>query len=143
MGGSERLCKIGDQVLDLHADAAALHRAMREKLIHDLTRHVDRDREADADVAARAKNRRVDSDELALEVDERPARIAEIDGGIGLNEILVGFDAEAGATDGAHDTGGDGLAEPERVADGDDVVADLQCVRVGKRHGGQLRRVDL
>ena len=119
---------------------------MGEQLIHDPPRHVDRNGEADADIAATpGEDCGVDADQLALEVDERTARVADIDGGIGLNEILVGVGAEPqpGAADGADDAGGDGLAEAEGVADGDDVVAHLQCVGVRERQRRQRICVDL
>ena len=51
--------------------------------------HVDWDREADADVAAGARDDRgVDADELAVQVDERAAGVAGIDRRVGLNEVL-------------------------------------------------------
>src|SRR5262249_20502411 len=114
------------QVLQRHADPAALHRAMRHELLHDAARHVDRYREAAAaSAAARTDDRRVDADELAAQVDERAAGIARIDGRVGLDEVLVVLDVEAGAAERADDSGGDGLAEAEGIADGDDEIADF------------------
>jgi len=52
----------------------------------DLARHVGGNREADARVAG--DDRRVDADDLALHVDERPAGVARIDRGVGLKEIV-------------------------------------------------------
>ena len=70
---------------------------MLEDLIHHAAHQVHRNREADA-VGAEVlrQHRRVDADQLALGVDERAAGIAEIDGGIGLNEILEIRDAAGG-----------------------------------------------
>src|SRR3989442_9377213 len=49
-------------------------------------REVDGDREAVTRVeAGLARDRRVDADHLAADVDERPARVARVDGGVGLD----------------------------------------------------------
>ena len=46
--------------------------------------------------------------------------------------------------DGAHDAGGHGVGErAQRAADGDGVLADLECARVAHLHGGQVRALDL
>src|SRR5438477_8322641 len=52
---------------------------------------VDRDGKADADAAVNgALDRVVDTDDLALCVDERPARIPRIDRGVGLDQVGAG-----------------------------------------------------
>ncbi len=52
-----------------------------------LQRHVDRDREGQAlEAAAAAEDLRVDADHLALEVEQRAAGVAGIDGRVGLDE---------------------------------------------------------
>src|SRR5690606_5667011 len=76
-------------------DARAQHAVRRLAVLDDLVRDalgdVRRNREAEADRAAllgrrrvRRRDRDVDADELALVVDERAARVAGVDGGIGL-----------------------------------------------------------
>src|SRR5258707_11652735 len=45
--GVHRLREIGGQVLDRHADAAALYFAIANELVPDAARHADRHREAD------------------------------------------------------------------------------------------------
>ncbi len=86
-------------VLNVHAQIAAHDFAVLDDLVHDVARHVDRNCEADALVAAALarENRRVDADQAAVKVDQRAAGIAGIDRGVGLNEILVVLDAEAAA----------------------------------------------
>src|SRR3546814_20233312 len=70
---------------------------MFDDLVDGIFHHVDRDGEADADIAAAAaQDRRIDADQLALRVDQGAAGIAGIDGGVGLDEVLVAFDAESG-----------------------------------------------
>ena len=51
-------------------------------------REAHRDREADALVAAGAReDQRVDADQVAAGVDQRAARVAGIDRGVGLDEV--------------------------------------------------------
>ena len=78
------------QVLETHPDAAALDATGLDNLFHDAARHVDGDRKADADVSpAWGYDRRVDADKLTPEIDETAARIARIDGSVGLNKIFM------------------------------------------------------
>jgi hypothetical protein len=87
---AERLGDVGRHLLDHHAEPAARDVALVLQLRDDLVREVDRDREADADVAAAAaEDRGVDADDLALRVEQRAARVARIDGGVGLDEVVV------------------------------------------------------
>ena len=121
--------QFGRQILDRNPDAAALHLAIAHDLLHDAPRHVDRHREADADIAAtRRQDRGVDPDHLAVEVDQRSARIARIDRGVGLDEVLIALDAQPAAPEGANDARGHRLAKTERVADREYEIADLQPV---------------
>src|SRR5256714_13751250 len=73
---------------------------------------VDRDGEADADAAVnRALDRIVDADDLALRVDERPARIPWIDRGVGLDQ--VGARSRGGLADVRHDPFRERSGQPE------------------------------
>ena len=72
-----------------------------------------------------------------LQVEERAAAVAGVDRGVGLDEVVVGAGAD-GAVLGADDAHRDGVAEAERVADGDDVLADAQRVARAERGGGQV-----
>ncbi len=111
---------------------------------------VDRDREADADVPVDlgvARKLRVDADHGAGAVDQRAARVAVVDRGIGLQRVV---DREVVrrrdlAVDGGDDARGQRAIEPERVADGDDRVADLDVRGVAERQGvqGARGKVDL
>ena len=61
------------------------------ELIDDLQGAVRGHRKADADRAAgRREDGRVHADDLAVHVEKRPAGIAAVDGGVGLQEIVVG-----------------------------------------------------
>jgi hypothetical protein len=87
---------------------------------------------------AGAQDRRVDADELAIEGDERSARVAGVDGCVGLDVVLVAFLAEAAAAKRTDDARGHGLAEAEWIADGDDVISDLQPIGIADLDGGQV-----
>src|SRR5207248_2924957 len=79
---------LGDR-LNAGADPAGLDFAGRLQLLDDRLRHRRWDRKADADRAARGRiDRRVDADDLAGEVKHRPAGIAAVYRGVGL-EIIV------------------------------------------------------
>ena len=55
------------EILDLHAEIAAMHHAVLEQLLHDVLGHVGGDGQADAlEAAAAALDRRVDADHLAV-----------------------------------------------------------------------------
>src|SRR3954447_18004878 len=98
---------------------------------------VDRHREADARVGVRAVggDLRVDPDHAAGGVEQRAARVAGVDRGVGLDRAR---DGEAvGRLDVAAQRGDDaarhGALEPERAADGDRGLARLELTGVGER----------
>ena len=105
---------------------------------------VDGDGEADA--LAVGDDRGVDADHGAVGGDERPTRVAGVDGGIGLDEVAerhaLGLDGAVQCRDDApRDRGLAG--EVQRVADGDDLVAHLQLRRVAERRRHHLAAADL
>src|SRR5207237_10373773 len=91
---------------------------------------------------------RVDADHLAADVHERPARIAGVDGGVGLDEILNGVTRVLQALEqpafGADDAGCPGEAEGfgERVPDRGRPFAHAGRVGIAELHRGQATRVD-
>ena len=90
------------------------------------------DGESDALIATRAaENLAVDADETTLGIDERAAGVAGVDGGIGLDEILV-HAGVIGAVLGADDALGHGLAEAKRIANGEHHVAHGGFAAVGE-----------
>src|ERR1700730_3899746 len=141
--GAESRSDIGCQVLDRHPDAATLDLTVLDQLVHDLASHIDRDGKADTNITAtRCHYRRIDADDPSLQIDQRASRIARIDRGVGLDEILIAFDAGA-APERADDPRGHGLAEAERIADREDKIADLQAIGVADRNSGQTTAGDL
>src|SRR5581483_4933415 len=134
--------------LDAHAEERVLRGAARDQLGGDRLHRVRRDREADACVVARvAVDLRRDADHLAAEIEERPARVPVVDRRVGLDRVLDRGVVRRGdlAPEGADDPAGDGVVEPERVADRDDAVADLDLVGVAERDRVEpaRQRVDL
>ncbi len=65
---------------------------------------------------------------LPPDVDQRTAGIAGIDGSVGLDEELVVGDTDLGARYRRYDTVSYGLADTERIADGEHDVADLERI---------------
>ena len=92
--------------------------------------------------AAVREDRRVDAHEPAFHVDERAAGVARIDGRVGLDEIFI-HAAIGHAVLRADDAFGHGLADAERIADGQHHVADADFLAVGEGHGGQVICLDL
>src|SRR5262249_47756025 len=77
--------------LDAHADPAAPGLAELLELLDHRHGGFRRHRKADADRAAGGgDDRGIHADHLAVEVEQGAARIAAIDGGVGLNVIVVG-----------------------------------------------------
>ncbi len=81
----------------------------------------------------------------SLHVHERAAGIATIDRRVRLQEVFkpaitVATCRAALAADDAHR---DGLTDAERVADGEDDVADLHLVRISERHRAQVCGLNL
>ena len=71
------------------ADVGVLDRAVVAELVERALDEVDRDREADALVAARGRvDLLVDADHAAVGVEQRAARVARVDRGVGLDRAL-------------------------------------------------------
>ena len=85
------------------------------------------------------QNLRGDADQLAVGRHQRAAGVAAVDRRIGLQEVLIAAVAALGRPAlRAQDAHGHGLADTERVADGEDDVADARAVRIAE---GQRRQV--
>ena len=124
--------------LDADAQPTAPCAAVFAKLVDHRLGERGGNREADADAAAGGReDRGVDADHLAPEVEHRAARIAAVDRGVGLDEIVIGAGVHV-ARPRRDDAGGHGAAEAERVADGDDPIADPGDVGVAPFEEGKL-----
>ena len=88
--------------------------------------------------------------DLAVEVEQRSAGIAAVDGGVGLDVVVVGAGIDV-AVARRDDARGHGAAEAERVADRDYPFAEPQLVGIAELHGlerllgldPQHRQIDL
>src|SRR5690606_23156622 len=110
--------------LDQHAQITAHDFALAAQLRQQLLYEIDRNSEADADITAgAAEDRRVDADDFAAQIEERPAGIARIDRRVGLNEVVVRPLADVPALR-ADDTRRHRAVETERIADRHDPFAD-------------------
>ena len=85
-GKIESGARVVGQVEDAHAEVAARHLALPE-LRQEALGGIDRSGEAEA-LRAAAADGGVDADHFAVDVHQRAARIAEVDGGVGLDEVL-------------------------------------------------------
>src|ERR1700758_2465051 len=93
------------QILQYHANTAALDVARRDELVHHLLCHVDGDSKPVSDIAAaRRYDGGVDTDQFALQIDQASAGVARVDSRIGLNEIFITLLDEACAAQRAHKT---------------------------------------
>src|ERR1043166_493754 len=133
---------LGDR-LNAHADATAAYSAARAQLIGNVDCNIDRDGERQThETAGAAVYLRVDADHFALQVEQRPARVAGIHRDIGLNErheVLLRQRASLGADDAC----GHAIVEAEWAAYGNHPFADLQLVRIAYIHLRQAARFDL
>ncbi len=142
VGDAIGLGAVGIEVGDADAEQAALDLTVLQDLAHDRLGDVHGNGEADADVAAAvAEDRGIDADQLAPQVDERTTRVAGVDRGVGLDEILVAVRIDAAAPECAHDAGGHGVLQAERVADRQHEVAHLHLVGIAELHLHEVLRI--
>ena len=130
---------VGDR-LDAHAEPAAVHGmiGLPDQRGRDRLGKVGGDRETDADRPAAGRiDRRGDADDLAIHVEHRPAGVAPVDRGVGLQEVVVGSRIDV-ALPRRKNAGGDAAAEAERVADRQHQIADPRHVAVAPAGGNQL-----
>ena len=86
--------------------ASAANFTVLNQLSHDIAGEIDWNGKTDADVAVATAvlDGHVNADQFARQIHQRPAGIAEIDRGIGLDEIFQRFNTEAGSTERQNDT---------------------------------------
>ena len=126
-----------------HAEITAGHLPVLDDAFHHRAGEIDGHGESDALVPARAaENRRIDSDQTPLRVDERPAGIPRIDGSVGLDEILVIDDAHPAAAQSADVPDRDRLADSEGIADREHGIPHLHPFAVGEGDGGEIGGLD-
>ena len=113
----------------LHAEPRPHDAAHLAQVAQDRLGGVDRHREADRLRVLR--DQRVDADHDAAAIHERSAGVSRVDRRVGLDHGLVG-DTGQQPVEPAHDPARHRLVEADRVADGDDLVADPDGRRVAE-----------
>ena len=118
---------------------------------HDPPRAIDGNGEAQSLApAARGQDGRVDADDLAQCVDQRSARVAGVDGCVGLDEVGVRRDAvptlalrQLGSLKSRDDPARDRLLQAERAPYGHHELPHLEVLRAADLHRGIRTAVDL
>ncbi|KPY93045.1 Uncharacterized protein ALO94_05565 [Pseudomonas syringae pv. spinaceae] len=129
--------------MNLDAQPAANDLTVFDDRLHDIHRQLGRDSEADAlRAAGLGKDRGIDADQIASGIHQRTARVAGVDGCVGLNEVFIRVQAQLVTPSGADDAHRHGLADAERVADGQCHVADTNAVGARDGNGWQVFQID-
>src|SRR5688572_15687798 len=124
---------LGDLVghgLDLHTEPAAGDLAVVTQRRDDVPGDARGNGKADAHAAAAGggEDRRVHANHLAGEIERGTTGVTAVDRSIDLQEIVIRASADIAPARG-DDAGGYRAAEAERIADGDDPVADASLLR--------------
>ena len=118
-----------------------MHAAVGHEIVGNVLCGVDGNGEADAGGGAAGRiDRGVDANDFPVRIDERPAGIAAVDGGVGLNGFvnesgLAGLD---GAPERADDARSERGLEAEGIADGEDFLADLKHSGIPQRQRNKM-----
>src|ERR1700728_3646942 len=139
---SEAVGEVRGDRLYLHADPAAGDAALIAQLPDDALDRIGRDGEGDTDrTAGGREDRRVDADDVAIDVEGRATGIALVDRRVDLDEVVIGAGADIAAA-GRDDAGRDSAAKSERIADREHPVADARRI-LAKLHVGEILAFDL
>ena len=125
-------------VVPADADVAAPHAAFAHQVHAHVLGRVDGGGEADA--LRRHDGRRVDAHHLAVGGDQRPAGVAGVERGVGLDHVvhLPPGPGSQRAAHRAHHARGHRVLEPVRVADGDHQLTHADRRRVAERRRHQI-----
>jgi hypothetical protein len=127
----------------IFAELAAHDAPGRAQLAGELHRQVDRDRERHAhEAAAAGVDHRVQPDDLAAQVEQRPAGAARVDRHVGLDQRHARA-ARQVAVCGADDAGRDTVLQPERRPHRQHPFAADELVAVARGRDHESGRVDL
>ncbi len=144
-GASEYLSsKVGTELGDHHPDPGTDDPTVATELLRDPRDRMDRKGEPHA--LGERDHGRVDPDDGAVQVDERPSAVAGVDRGVRLDESLEDeVRAGKGSTERAHDPDGNGrpTGETERVPDREHELTDPEVLGGAQTGGRQVDAVDL
>src|SRR5437773_6514661 len=137
----QRTFEIGVYVAERHADVTAADPATGAELRQDRRRAIDG--HGEADVAGARADGGIDADDFAARINQRPAAVAEVDRGVGLNVVVEAF-VEQLASEEADHAHGHRVLVSERVADRAHPLAHAERSGCGlgavSRGRGPLRR---
>src|SRR6185312_7998460 len=141
------LCQVGINGDGAHAERGAAHSAERHKVIDDGFGGVNRNGKTDSGAligATIGDDHGVDTDDFSLVVEERAAGVSGVDGGVGLNGF-VNFRAVRllDGADGTYDSGSESAGEAEGIANGINLLANVNDFRIAERCGNKVRGLDL
>jgi len=139
----EVLGHLGRKLLDHDPQPGALHPSELDEIVGHTPGEVGGNRESNPLVALASlgHDEGVHPDDFPVNVDERAARIPPVDGGVGLDEILVAAEVD-GPVRGAYVTDADRIAQLKRGPDGQRPLPDSKIVGVRKPHRRQTASVD-
>ncbi len=135
-GHAEGLGQFRRDVLDLHPDHAPHHLALGLQLGNDGFGDIAGSGKPDA--LAGGHDGGVDADHLSLKIEQGAAAVARVDGGVGLEEVVIGTGADNPAL-GADNPLGDGMTQAKGVAHGHDPVSYLDGVGIPQLQKRQVR----
>jgi len=143
----ELLGQRGVKILNLDTQHAALNLAVLDQLLHDYLGNVAGNGKTDTDISPAPTgscNGGIDTDHLAGHVDQWPTGITWIDGGIGLNEVVVAAEGTQGRGSAcrADDAEGGRALQSQRLADGDHEIAYMHLAGVSNWQLGQVLGMD-
>ena len=131
----------GRRFVRAEPQVAAVNESVGEDLVADPPGGVARNRESDP-LGVRAGDRRRDPHDAAMDVNERPAGIARIDRGIGLEKVAEAVPHHPAPAQGADDAVGQRPVEAVGVADRPHHLPHLEAVAVAPGRRRQSRGVD-
>src|SRR5271157_1414145 len=120
-----------------------MHVTFGANLVVDVAHDVAGNGEAESFIAARLRqDESIDADDAAVDIHQRPAAVAWIDGSVRLDEDggIVGIDLPRCRADHAHR---DGVLQSQRAAEGEDDLSLSQLVGVGELKRRQAGHVNL
>ena len=130
---AKSFCQIGGQFIGLDANPAARYLPVFQNVLHHSFGGCHGNSKTDAHVATRARiNRGVDAHQVAQGVNQGATRITWVDGGVCLNKVFKGVDAQLVAPQCADDAAGDSLAHAKGVANGQHLVTHLQGIGIAQ-----------
>src|SRR5262249_52020555 len=120
----------------IHTEICLVNPTVRDQIMRDTFCGVNRDCEADArSCSGWCVDRGIDADDFAVGIDERTARIAAVNRGVGLNRFVneSGLAGLYGAAERADDAGRESTLKTKWIPDRENLLAYLNRGRIAER----------